>query len=47
MAQETILRVLCPFAKESVLACGNGMAKLVRTHARTTHPHAIAMMKMS
>jgi hypothetical protein len=35
MAQETILRVLCPFAKESVLACGNGMAKLVCTHART------------
>lgn len=29
MTQETILRVLCPFAKESVLACGRGAAGLL------------------
>jgi hypothetical protein len=42
MTQETILRVLCPFAKESVLACGRGAAGLVRSHHTahcTLHTH--------
>ena len=46
MAQETILRVLCPFAKESVLACGRGVAGLVRCHHRTrTTAHIYAHMQ--